>query len=99
MRQELYAHCRRVLDTWALALDWCLVASGRADLIVAIAGHPIVPNVGTLILEEAGGRLTDQTGQPFTGRDQRVLIGSNGTDLHAQCLEMLAQLQSAHRQP
>lgn len=41
LRNLLYSHCRRVLDTWSSALDWCLVASGRVDLVVAVAGTPI----------------------------------------------------------
>lgn len=92
--QELSRRCRRVLDTWAPALDWCLVASGRADLLVALSGCPIAPNAGTLILEEAGGTITDCSGQPFTGQGQRRLIGSNGTELHPMCLRLLAQLEA-----
>lgn len=90
LRQELYMHCRRVLDTWSPALDWCLVASGRADLVVALAGEPILPDAGTLILEEAGGQITDFFGQVFDDRPQRYLIGSNGTKLHEQFLQLLA---------
>ncbi|HEU5383629.1 MAG TPA: inositol monophosphatase family protein, partial [Ktedonobacteraceae bacterium] len=95
LRQALYQQCRRVLDTWAPALDWCLVASGRADLLVALAGRPIAPNADTLILEEAGGTITDVSGQPFTGQGQRLLVGSNGTELHPACLRLLAQLESS----
>ena len=93
VRQELYQRCRRVLDTWSPALDWCLVASGRADLVVALAGEPLTPDAGTLILEEAGGRITDFSGKRFTGRAQRRLIGSNGTDLHDQLLQCIQSWQ------
>ncbi len=92
LRQELYARCRRVLDTWSPALDWCLVASGRADLVVALAGDPIAPDAGMLILEEAGGRITDFSGNVFDGHNQRCLIGSNGTELHDQLLHFLFSL-------
>jgi myo-inositol-1(or 4)-monophosphatase len=89
LRHHLHQACRRVLDTWSPALDWCLVASGRADLVVALAGEPIVPDAGTLILEEAGGRITDFSGQAFSGRSQRYLVGSNNTDLHTLFLRLL----------
>jgi myo-inositol-1(or 4)-monophosphatase len=93
VRQELYQRCRRVLDTWSPALDWCLVESLRADLVVALAGSPLTPDAGTLILEEAGGRITDFSGQRFNGRKQRCLIGSNGTELHDRLLHVLDRLQ------
>lgn len=92
LRQKLHLNCRRVLDTWSPALDWCLVASGKADLVVAIASQPIMPDAGTLMLEEAGGRITDFTGRPFTGKNQRCLVGSNGTQLHEQFLSLVEKL-------
>lgn len=88
LRHQLHQNCRRVLDTWSPALDWCLVASGKADLVVAIAEQPIVPDAGILILEEAGGKITDFRGKPFAGGDQKRLVGSNGTELHKQFLQM-----------
>lgn len=88
LRQQLHLLCRRVLDTWAPALDWCLVASGKADLVVAIANQPILPDAGILILEEAGGRITDFCGKAFSGEGQKCLVGSNGTELHKQFLQV-----------
>lgn len=89
LRHELFMRCRRVLDTWSPALDWCLVSSGKADLVIAVAGQPIIPNAGILMLEEAGGRITDFYGQAFTGQDQCYLIGSNSTELHTQLLKLI----------
>jgi myo-inositol-1(or 4)-monophosphatase len=86
LRHHLHWHCRRVLDTWSPALDWCLVASGKADAVVTLASQPILSDAGLLILEEAGGCITDFQGRPFTGENQRCLVGSNGTDLHQQLL-------------
>jgi len=91
LRHELHMHCRRVLDTWSPALDWCLVASGKADLLVAISGIPIVPDAGTLILKEAGGYITDFSGNDFVGHSQKCLVGSNGTALHKQFLQLTQQ--------
>jgi myo-inositol-1(or 4)-monophosphatase len=90
LRNELYRHCRRVLDTWSPALDWCLVASGRADLLVALSGHPMVPDAGTLFLEEAGGQITDFQGNGFPGPNQRCLVASNGK-LHQQFFHLAQQ--------
>lgn len=98
LRHTLHMQCRRVLDTWSPALDWCLVASGKADVIVAISHQPIVPDAGMLLLEEAGGRITDFQGKSFTGDDQRCLIGSNGTVLHEHLLQ-LTQATSWEQEP
>jgi myo-inositol-1(or 4)-monophosphatase len=88
LRRQMHLRCRRVLDTWSPALDWCLVASGKADVVVAIASQPILPDAGTLMLEKAGGWITDFQGRPFTGENQCCLVGSNGTDLHRQFLKL-----------
>lgn len=88
LRQSLHMQCRRVLDTWSPALDWCLVASGKADLVVAISEQPIVPDAGLLLLEEAGGYITDFQGKAFTGENQRYIVGSNGTEIHEQFLRL-----------
>jgi myo-inositol-1(or 4)-monophosphatase len=89
LRHELHMRCRRVLDTWSPALDWCLVASGKADLIIAVASVPIVPDAGILILKEAGGHITDFSGHYFAGNNQKYLIGSNGTELHSEFLQLM----------
>ncbi|HEU5383720.1 MAG TPA: hypothetical protein VFV38_50615 [Ktedonobacteraceae bacterium] len=91
VRHTLYGRCRRVLDTWAPALDWCLAASGRAELLIALAGRPILPNAGMLILEEGGGTITDLQGHPFQGQESCGLLGSNGTGLHDQLLHLVHQ--------
>jgi myo-inositol-1(or 4)-monophosphatase len=83
IRNMLYAKCRRVLDSWSPALDWCVVASGKADLVVAIAGGPIRSDAGILILQEAGGKVTDFYNNNFSPENTGKLIGSNGnSDFH-----------------
>lgn len=91
LRNGLYQNCRRVLDTWSPALDWCLVASGKADIVVAISGHAILPDAGMFILQKAGGCVTDFQGNPFTGKSQRYLVGSSGIELHDQMLKLINQ--------
>lgn len=98
VRHSLHMHCRRVLDTWSPALDWCLVASGKADLLIAIADTPISPDAGTLILEEAGGRITDFSGKEFVGHNQSCLISSNGTELHSHLFKMIQELSWENEQ-
>jgi myo-inositol-1(or 4)-monophosphatase len=89
IRNILYERCRRVFDSWSPALDWCMVASGKADTVVAIADNPIRPDAGILILKEAGGKITDFHNNIFPNSSQR-LVGSNGNDaLHSALLELV----------
>jgi myo-inositol-1(or 4)-monophosphatase len=88
LRQQLHIQCRRVLDTWSPALDWCLVASGKADGIVALSHQPILPDAGMLFLEEAGGCITNFHGKALNEEQQRFLLGSNGTELHRHFLQL-----------
>jgi len=86
-RDKLYAQCRRLLDTWSPALDWCLVAGGKVDLVVALANTAVPPDAGTLILEEAGGIVTDFAGNLFSNDNNGCIVGCSSETLHRQFLQ------------
>lgn len=94
-RDKLYMQCRRLLDTWSPALDWCLVASGKVDVVLSIAGNPIRPDAGTLILEEAGGKVTDFYNRPFDELNNGCIVGSNSL-IHDQLLELIREDYYTH---
>ncbi len=94
-RDKLYMQCRRLLDTWSPALDWCLVASGKVDVVLSISGNPIRPDAGTLILEEAGGKVTDFYNKPFNELNNGCIVGSNSL-IHDQFLELIREDYYAH---
>ena len=54
---------RRCLHLWSPALDWCNIAHGRAHLIVAHDAEIEDKLAGVLILQEAGGVVTDWAGR------------------------------------
>ncbi|RME44339.1 MAG: inositol monophosphatase [Chloroflexi bacterium] len=54
---------RRCLQMWAPALDWCSVARGRGHLIITNAAEMEDKLAGMLILQEAGGVVTDWAGR------------------------------------
>lgn len=97
LRELLYHSCRRVLDTWSPALDWCLVASGKVDFIVSIIDGPLLADesAGKLILEEAGGKVTGYLFAPAPHKKISVLVGSSATSLHEQALQLI---EKAHDQ-
>lgn len=94
LREALYRECRRVLDTWSPALDWCLVANGKVDVVVTFAhGTPETDaSAGMFILEEAGGRITDFAGHPSSLQNMGQLVGSNATTLHDAVLQVIKEV-------
>lgn len=69
------------------ALDLCYVAAGRLDAYWEFKLHAWDVAAGFLILEEAGGRLTNARGGP-ADRSGREVVASNG-NVHAALLEKL----------
>ncbi|MCB9746262.1 MAG: inositol monophosphatase [Alphaproteobacteria bacterium] len=74
----------------AAALDFAWVACGRLDACWEFGLKPWDVAAGTLLIEEAGGRVSDMDGRPLDIDAPRVL-GSNGI-LHAAMQEVLAPL-------
>jgi myo-inositol-1(or 4)-monophosphatase len=66
------------------ALDLCSVAAGRFDGFWEFNLNPWDTAAGVLILEEAGGRVTDFSGGPFQ-IDSRQTLASNGR-IHEELL-------------
>jgi len=69
------------------ALDLCYVAAARLDAYWELKLHPWDVAAGFLMVEEAGGRITDFRGGP-TDRSGREVVSSNG-HLHEVLLEQL----------
>ncbi|MFH1489455.1 MAG: inositol monophosphatase family protein [Pseudomonadota bacterium] len=76
------------------ALDLCYIAAGRLDGMWEEGLKPWDTAAGSVIVEEAGGRLTDYEGRDYTPRLDTI-VASNGV-LHAM---MLTELRSAARSP
>lgn len=76
-----------MLRTGSAAVDLCYVAAGRTDGYWEESLSPWDTAAGLLILREAGGTVTDFSGNPFTPYLKEVL-GTN-TRLHEQTLAVL----------
>ena len=72
------------------ALDLCYVAAGRLDGLWEEGLKPWDTAAGAVVVQEAGGRLTDYDGRDYTPR-LGTIVASNGS-LHER---MLTELQSA----
>jgi len=69
------------------ALDLCFVASGRLDGFWELKLNPWDTAAGSMIVEEAGGRVTDFLGRPADIYRPEI-VASNGL-LHEAILEVL----------
>ena len=87
--KNLYGRTQGIRRLGAAALDFCFVAMGRFDGFWEFGLQPWDVCAGALILEEAGGRVTDWDGSlmPFSG--ERVLA-TNGY-IHCEMMEVLAK--------
>jgi myo-inositol-1(or 4)-monophosphatase len=73
------------------ALDLCYAALGRVDGFWEMDLHPWDTASGVVILEEAGGRVTDFSGNPFSIY-QNELLASNGK-IHEEMMAVLRKLR------
>lgn len=69
------------------AIDLCYVACGRFDVYYEQGLQPWDKAAGMLILEEAGGKLSNYKGEPLDIHERTNL--ATNTLLHAECLEVV----------
>ncbi|TVQ93599.1 MAG: inositol monophosphatase [Deltaproteobacteria bacterium] len=82
-------HTRGIRRAGAASLDLARVAAGQLDAYWEYNLEPWDVAAGRLLVEEAGGRVTDPTGQDLD-RSKPSPLASNGR-LHAAMVEMLAE--------
>jgi myo-inositol-1(or 4)-monophosphatase len=69
------------------ALDLCYLALGRCDAFWEINLHPWDTAAGAIIVEEAGGRLSDFSGEPFSIYLKQI-VASNSR-IHDELISIL----------
>ena len=85
---------RAVRRLGSAALDLCYVAAGRLEGFYEATLKPWDSCGGALIVEEAGGRVTDWSGTTFQSRLPQVLA-TNGR-IHDEMLRLLHDFQTAY---
>ncbi|MGQ9508118.1 MAG: inositol monophosphatase family protein [Thermodesulfobacteriota bacterium] len=73
------------------ALDLCYLAAGRFDGFWEMKLHPWDVAAGTLMVIEAGGRVSDFRGRPFNIYSEEILA-SNGW-IHSQMLKTIEEAE------
>lgn len=83
----LRSSCRRMLDTWAPAIEWSLLAQGKIDALVSLGSGPLDRLAGMLIAQEAGAMVSfvEMGGE---SRDD-FLVASANVALHSKLLELV----------
>jgi myo-inositol-1(or 4)-monophosphatase len=74
---EFVGRARAVRRLGSAALDLCYIAAGRMDGFWEQDLKPWDIAAGTILVEEAGGRVTDFTGEPHSSR-RHQLLATNG---------------------
>ncbi|HKA54392.1 MAG TPA: inositol monophosphatase family protein [Candidatus Binatia bacterium] len=91
--QAFMVRTQGVRRSGSAALDLCYVACGRADAFWEWRLHPWDTAAGSLIVEEAGGKMSDFAGAPFEVLGEQTLA-SNGP-LHQEMIKVLQQVLAA----
>jgi myo-inositol-1(or 4)-monophosphatase len=78
-----------VRRTGSAALDLAFVACGRLDFFWEFGLNPWDMAAGTLLVEEAGGRVSDMKGAPHSVTSSAHLLADNGV-LHDQVIAIFA---------
>ena len=86
---EFVGHARAVRRLGSAALDICYVAAGRMDGFWEQDLKPWDIAAGAIILEEAGGRVTDFVGGTFSSR-RHQLLATNGR-IHESMLKITGE--------
>ncbi len=89
LEKRLYKYTRSLRSPGSIALNLCSVASGRFDgLITVFRKSPVYePLAGSLIVEEAGGRITNSLGGSWESLSRSIIAG--GPRLHRRLLSFL----------
>jgi myo-inositol-1(or 4)-monophosphatase len=79
---------RGIRRAGSAALDLCYVACGRLDGFWELKLSPWDTAAGKLIVEEAGGKITDFKGHKFSIYDHYIIASNRG--IHNQMIKILA---------
>jgi myo-inositol-1(or 4)-monophosphatase len=80
-----------VRRTGSAALDLAFVASGRLDFFWEFGLKPWDMSAGALLVQEAGGRVSDMTGEPLQVTLSDHILADNGV-LHGEILTAFGEI-------
>jgi myo-inositol-1(or 4)-monophosphatase len=84
-----------VRRTGSAAIDLAYVAAGRLDFFWEFGLKPWDVAAGTLLVSEAGGRVSDMRGAPHSVTASDDVLADNGA-LHEEILAMFGEIFQGH---
>ncbi len=94
VQRPLRDAAKRVLTSWAPALDWCLLAEGKVAAVASLESEREDLLAGALIAREAGALLTGFRGGPYSSGMTHVL-GAADPGTQGELLRLLAPLATS----
>lgn len=89
IKNKLDESSRRVISTWAPALDWALLAFGGIDALISFESELEDMYAGLLIAKEAGVKISSLSGSNFQIGDKRIVASNNF--LHENIFKVLIE--------
>ncbi len=86
---ELKRENKKIRQLGAAALELCYLAAGRAEAFIMPGANPWDVAAGELIVQEAGGAVTDMLGNRYDINSEGI-VASNGV-LHREILQIAAK--------
>lgn len=87
--EKVFATCRDMKRKGAAALDLCYVAAGRLDGYFEVDLNIWDFAAGSIILEEAGGAVSDWHGAPLTPDRTKADLASSNGKIHGTLLQLI----------
>jgi myo-inositol-1(or 4)-monophosphatase len=87
IKSKVSNNFRRVISTWAPALDWALLYFGGIDVLISYESELEDMFAGLLIAKESGVKITNFSGKDFKIGDKKIFASNNM--LHKSTLKML----------
>ena len=89
--------CKRIVKTWAPAMDLCRVAGGSIDGMVCLNGYYLDTCTGLLMVEEAGGVVRDLSGREISHSSKLLerpisFVAASSPELLEELLSKTAEL-------
>ena len=87
---NLLPHIQDIRRLGAAAIDLCYLAQGKVEAFYEIDLKPWDVAAGILIVQEAGGQISNVDNQPFDF-DDKSIVASNGK-VHQQLIKYLEKI-------
>jgi myo-inositol-1(or 4)-monophosphatase len=88
-KRGIESKLRRVCLNWSVGIDFCLLASGKMEAIFDNGCDPHDYVAGKLILQEAGGMITDFDGNLETDPNSDKFLATNNKIINSKLLKIL----------